>query len=178
MCSSDLSPPDDHTTLFACCAAVACLAAHDTTLPTTAAIDVSNAMSLTASVRTCGYQVSHGGVSIALPSPAVETRDPPARTVSSSVGPTGAGNAAGHERQQLGKAAAGDDHDDGGGVARRSVRRYGVFPAEGQPGADSLTPELANAVPADGRAAVVDSIDPTTASCVRPDRAARPSLTC
>ena len=69
---------------------------------------------------------SGSGASIALPCPARTMRGPPAGTVSSSVGPTNAGRRWFSKRQQLGKRQPANDHADGGGEARRSVRRYGV----------------------------------------------------
>ena len=104
-----------------------CYALSAARATTTTVGDVSDAMNLTAAVRTSGYRASQDGVSIALPSLVFAMRDPPARTVSSSAGPTGAGTKQ-YERQQLGTPQPADDHDDGGGKAWHSVRRYGVSP--------------------------------------------------
>ena len=111
--------PDVDLLLAAPMPCYAAYAMTSATMPTAS----DYAMIVTTAVRTSVERASGSGVSIALPSFAPTMRDPLARTVSTSMCPTGAGNGAGHERKQLGTAA---DHD------LRAWRRKGegVIPAD------------------------------------------------
>ena len=127
-------------------------------------------MIITTAVRTSVERASGSGVSIALPSLAPTMRDPLARAVSSSMGPTGAGNAAGHERQQLGRSF---DHD------LRAWRRHGVggvIPADlGSASRGSATGLFHPAgTPTGGRPVAPDAVDPAGREAADVDRITAP----